>query len=113
MNAIRKFLSDRLGPGTAKAASARMDAAAEDLEKTIRMNGKDFRAMVSLDKERLAAVNRAVKTAHFIPFSEICEYRGKVVSVCRNPQHPAKGTGIAMCSEGACPFMIEERKEPA
>lgn len=112
MKSIRAFLSERIGMKTAKAASARLDDACENLEKTIRMNGRDFRSMVTADKERLATVNRAVKTAHFIPFSEICEFRGKVVSICRNPQHPAKGTGISMCSEGSCPFMIAEREKP-
>lgn len=91
-----------------QAATDRLDAAADDLCKTVRLSCHDFRKMLATDKEHLDRVNRAVKTAHFVPFSEICEFRGRVVSICRNPRHPAKGTGIALCSEQTCPFMQDE-----
>lgn len=108
MNPIRRFLDhldrrkseidpsgDRRKP-TMEEAKARVDAALEDLERTI------------IGKKALPlSANDIQRHVQFDTFADICEFRyknGGAIAICKHKEHEAHGTNIATCNEQQCPF---------
>lgn len=57
------------------------------------------------------SANDIQHTVQFNTFAEICEHRGSrdiTVRLCRNPQHEAANTGVAVCAEPVCPIVKQK-----
>lgn len=82
----------------------RLKVAISKLEETVRTKRQSF-----IDEGRTLSVMNGVKRiVQFDTFADICRHAGPkdfTVRLCRHPEHPASGTGIAKCDAEACPEM--------
>ena len=86
------------------AASDRVDAAIDDLCKTVSMSRSDFNAMIERD--------RIQDVIEFASFASKCEYRyingDGHTHLCRNPDHEKICTGHELCAQIICPRLRKQ-----
>ena len=92
---------DRRKP-TMEEAKARVDAALDDLERTIIRKRTDMPA------------NDLQTQVKFETFAAICEFRyqnGHAHSICKHQDHEGFGTGVSVCAEVCCPILFPPKKK--